>query len=178
MDENAQGLQRYIARQSQKRHLAAVWAELAGLRPGMVVVDIGSGPGVLALEYARVAAKVYAVDPHVAPVWQAENFVPLPQDAAAPLTLLAPPDIFFLTDTLHHATDPAAILHAVHTASGPTTKIFIAEYDPAGPGLVGAKPHRRLSPAALLALLAAAKFTHGGILAGPDEHYAVLARPA
>jgi 2-polyprenyl-3-methyl-5-hydroxy-6-metoxy-1,4-benzoquinol methylase len=178
MDENAQGLERFILRQRQKQHLAVAWAELAGLRPGMVAVDIGSGPGLLALEYARVAAKVYAVDPHVAPVWQADNLVLLAQDAAVPLDLPAPPDIFFLTDTLHHAADPVAILRAVHTASGPETKILIAEYDPAGPGRVGARPHRRLAPATLLALLAAANFTHGGILPAPDEHYAVLARTA
>ncbi len=144
----------------------------------MVVVDIGSGPGVLAAEYAGIAAKVYALDPNIAPQFPADNITHLAQNAASPLNLPAPPDIFFLTDILHHAADPAAILRSVHAACGPGTKIFIAEYDPAAPGLVGAKPHRRLPQAALLTLLAAQNFTHGGILAGPDEHYAVLARPA
>jgi 2-polyprenyl-3-methyl-5-hydroxy-6-metoxy-1,4-benzoquinol methylase len=183
MDDNAQGrlsgnLARFISRQEKKRHLAAAWGAMAGLRPGMVVVDIGSGPGVLALEYARIAAKVYALDPNVAPQFPADNLTHLAQDAASPINLSAPPDIFFLTDTLHHAADPAAILRNVHAASGPETNVFIAEYDPAGPGLVGARPHRRLAPATLLSLLAEQKFAHGGIIAGPDEHYTVLARLA
>jgi 2-polyprenyl-3-methyl-5-hydroxy-6-metoxy-1,4-benzoquinol methylase len=178
MDDNAQGLTRFISRQEKKRHLAVAWGELAGLRPGMVVVDVGSGPGVLALEYARIAAMVYALDPNVAPQFAADNLIHLQQDAASPIRLPTPPDIVFLTDTLHHADDPAAILRCVHAACGPATKIFIAEYDPAGPGLVGAKTHRRLAPATLLGLLAEANFTHRGIFAAPDEHYAVLARPA
>ncbi len=144
----------------------------------MVVVDIGSGPGVLALEYARMAAKVYALDPNVAPQFAADNLTHLAQDATAPIILPAPPDIFFLTDTLHHAIDPGGILRSVNAACGPATKIFIAEYDPAAPGLIGAKPHRRLAPAARLAVLETQQFSHGGMIAAPDEHYAVLARTA
>jgi ubiquinone/menaquinone biosynthesis C-methylase UbiE len=186
MDENAQEptpdrLTRFISRQEKKRHLAAEWARLAGLRAGMVVLDIGSGPGALAAQYAAMvgeAGVVYALDPHVAPHWPAPNLVHLAQDATLGIIVPSTPDVIFLTDTLHHAADPAAILAHVRAVCGPASRVLIAEYDPAEAGLVGAKPARRMRRETLLALLAVAGFSHGGIIAAPDEHYALLARPA
>lgn len=174
-------LTRFISRQEKKRHLASSWAGLAGLRTGMVVLDIGSGPGALAGQYAAMAGPtgmVYALDPQVAPHWPAPNLVHLAQDAAVEISLPRTPDVIFLTDTLHHAADPAAILRHVRVVCGPASLVCIAEYDPAGAGLVGAKPARRMQQETLLGLLAVAGFSHGGIIVAPDEHYALLAHPA
>lgn len=186
MDENAQErvadrLIRFIARQEKKRHLAPVWAGLAGLRPGMVVLDIGSGPGVLVAQYAAMvgpAGMVYALDPQIAPHWPAPNLVHLAQDASLGISLPQTPDVVFLTDILHHAANPAAILCHVRAVCGPASLVCLSDYDPAGAGLVGAKPARRMAPEILLGLLAAAGFSHGGVIAAPDEHYALLAHPA
>lgn len=186
MNENAQEYAadrqaRFMSRQEKKRHLAADWAGLAGLRPGMVVLDIGSGPGVLAAQYAAMVGPqgvVYALDPQLAPHWPAPNLRYLAQDAALGIALPDTPDVIFLTDTLHHAADPAAILRHVRAVCGPASLVFIADYDPAGAGLVGAKPHRRMAAARLLALLGPAGFSHSGIISAPDEHYALRARPA
>lgn len=169
---------RFLARQTAKRHLAAIWAALAGLRPGMVALDIGCGPGILSAEYAALigpTGTVYALDPRVALHKPLPNLIALAQDAAAPIILPAPPDIVFLTDTLHHAENPAAMLRAVRAACTPTTTILIAEYDPEQPGRVGAKPPRRMAQPALLALLADTGFRAAPPQAAPDEHYAILA---
>jgi ubiquinone/menaquinone biosynthesis C-methylase UbiE len=180
MTADAQRDQQFFSRQARKRHLAPIWAQLAGLRPGMTILDIGSGPGLFATQYAALTGptgRVYALDPHYAPVEPAPNLVYLRQDAAAPIILPAPPDLIFLTDTLHHTADPAAILASLHAVSGPGTRLFITDYDPDQPGLVGAKPHHRAPRSRLTTLLEAANFTILSIQDAADEHYAVLARP-
>lgn len=176
--QESQRLEKYLSRQAAKRHLAYRWAELAELRPGMTILDIGSGPALLAATYAALtgpAGAVYAVEFSIPPAEPAENLVHLAQDAALPIILPTPPDIAFVTDTLHHAQNPEAILAAVH-ATGPA-KLFVAEYDPEQPGRLGAKPHRRLPRAKAKFLLQSAGFTLLAEHDAPDEHYALLAVP-
>jgi 2-polyprenyl-3-methyl-5-hydroxy-6-metoxy-1,4-benzoquinol methylase len=180
MDEPTQQDQKFFGRQARKRHLALIWARRAGLTPGMTILDIGSGPGFLAAGYAALTGptgRVYALDPRLTPAEPAENLLPLLQDARAPIHLPVSPDTIFLTDTLHHAADPAAILASVHAACSRKTRLFIAEYDPEQPGLVGAKPHRRMTRARLTELVEAAGFTIVTCEDAEDEHYAVIARP-
>jgi 2-polyprenyl-3-methyl-5-hydroxy-6-metoxy-1,4-benzoquinol methylase len=180
MDEFAQVPEKFLLRQLQKRHLAAVWAGLAGLRPGMCVLDIGSGPGILAAEYAAMVdpGVVYALEPRFALHVSRPNLLRLPQDAAQKIVLPEAPDVVFLTDTLHHAADPAGILASVRAACGEKTRVLVAEYDPDGPGLVGAAKNGRMAKAAVLALLLAARFAACAGEETADEHFAVLAVPA
>jgi len=169
---------KFLARQTAKRHLAAVWARLAGLAPGMTALDIGSGRFVLAIEYAAIvgpAGRVYALEPRHAPDTDIPHLVHLAQDAAAPIMLPAPPDVMFCTDTLHHAADPLALLKTLRAAAGPATRLLVTEYDPQQPGLIGAKPHRRLPPADAASLLAQAGFGAAAPFPTEDEHYAILA---
>jgi 2-polyprenyl-3-methyl-5-hydroxy-6-metoxy-1,4-benzoquinol methylase len=178
MDDIPQAQQRFVERQLRKRHLAAAWAALAGLRPGMAVLDVGCGPGILSAEYAALtglAGIVYALDSFVVLHVPAPNLVALRQDAAEAIFLSGPPDIVFLTDTLHHALDQAAILRNLRATCGPATRMLVAEYDPAQPGRFGPVPARRIAPKTVLALLEAAGFQPGPVLDAPDEHYAVLA---
>jgi SAM-dependent methyltransferase len=181
MTEIPQGLERFIARQSRKRHLAAVWARLAGLEPGMVVADIGCGTGILTQEYARIVGPtgiVYGVEQRVAladHLTGAGNVRFLFHDYDFELKLERRPDRIFLTDTLHHQADPLAVLRCIRTAGLPDSRVLIAEYDPDGPGLVGAKRHRRIPKTQLLSLIEAAGFAHNGAIDTEDEHYAVIA---
>jgi 2-polyprenyl-3-methyl-5-hydroxy-6-metoxy-1,4-benzoquinol methylase len=175
MDEFPQAPDKFLSRQMRKRHLASVWAGLAGLERGMTVLDIGSGPGVLAAAYADMAAPgvVYALDTGRELHEQRANLVPVGWDFAGPA-----PDIVFCTDVLHHAADPAALLRGVRAICAPATRLLVAEYDPAMPGLVGAKPARRMPREKLLNLLAAAGFDPSPVMDSADEHYAVVARTA
>ncbi len=106
----------------------------------------------------------------------APNLVHLAQDAALPIHLPRPPDIVFVTDTLHHAAEPAALLRSVRAACGLGTRILFTEYDPAQPGLVGAKPHRRMPRETAQTLILAAGFVIASVADSADEHYAILAR--
>jgi SAM-dependent methyltransferase len=178
MEDEAQPPEKFLERQRRKRHLAAIWAELAGLGPGMTVLDIGSGAGLLAAEYARLVGPdgiVFAVEPRYRPQEPAPNLVHLPQDAGSPIRLPRDPDVVFVTDTLHHAADPLAVLRSVRDACVPGSKILFAEYDPAQPGLVGAKPERRLARERLRTLVMTAGFVILAMMDAADEHYAMLA---
>lgn len=180
MNEFAQVPEKYLRRQLQKRHLAAIWAALAGLRPGMCILDIGSGPGILAAEYAAIVnpGVVYALDPRFQPhVATAPNLLPLQQDASQKIILPETPGAVFLTDILHHAADPAAILSAVRAVCGAKTRILVTEYDPDAPGMVGPPQNRRMAKPTVLALLRAAGFAPEQPLDSADEHYAILATP-
>jgi 2-polyprenyl-3-methyl-5-hydroxy-6-metoxy-1,4-benzoquinol methylase len=135
MDENPQGTDVFIARQQQKRHLAALWARLAGLEPGMVVADIGCGPGVLTREYAAMVGpggRVYAVDnktTYAGLFADCRNVRFLFQNYDSKIKLEQIPHIVFLTDRLQHVSDPETVLRQVRAASGPETRILITGYD-------------------------------------------------
>jgi len=178
-DSSQNRLEKYLGRQAAKRHLAHAWAALAGLRPGMTILDIGSGPGLLAATYAALTGPtgiVYAVEFSITPAEPAKNLIHLAQDAGDAIILPKTPDIAFLTDVLHHAQNPAKILAAVR-ATNPA-KILVAEYDPEQPGLMGAKLPRRLARKTAQTLIENAGFILTATRDAPDEHYAMLAIPA
>jgi hypothetical protein len=182
MDENPQGTDVFVARQRQKRHLAAIWAGLAGLQPGMVVADIGCGPGVLTREYAAMvgpAGRVYAVDnkmTYADLLTDCTNVHFLFQYYDSKIKLEHIPNIIFLTDRLQHVSNPEMVLQTIREASGAETKVLITGYDPKGPGLLGTRLDRRIPPETLAAWVEAAGLHHGGIIQSPDEHYALIAR--
>ncbi len=182
---DAARLERLVARQAEKRHLAAVWAARAGLEAGMTVLDVGAGTGALALEYAALGARVLAMDPDPASLAHAaaeaarrglilETIV---GRAEALPALPTAPDRVMLTDALHHIQDRDAALRAIRAAIAPGGALFIAEYDPAGPGAIGAPMARRMTPAEAQTHLAAAGFSATAAEPGPDEHYTILALP-
>jgi hypothetical protein len=87
------------------------------------------------------------------------------------------PDVIFLTDTLHHLAEPEAALRRLRAVCGGRTKILVAEYDPAAPGVFGPDPAGRLPPAVVREMLAGAGFAVQWAVDSADEHYAVLALP-
>jgi len=176
MDELPQAPERFLRRQRQKRHLASVWAQLAGLAPGMNLLDVGCGPGVLSAVYAEIVAPgmVYALEPRFSLHETRLNLVALRQEAASAV-LPCVPDVIFLTDALHHMAEPEAALRGLRAVCGAKTRILVAEYDPAGPGNFGPETGRRMAPAAVRQMLAAAGFVAGQKIDAADEHYAVLA---
>jgi ubiquinone/menaquinone biosynthesis C-methylase UbiE len=183
---DAARLAQLITRQGQKRHLAPIWAAHAGIGPGMVVLDIGAGIGALTLHYAEKISPdglVFALEPDdqsraylLAQAKQAGlPVLGLAYQAAALDHLARAPDRVMLTDTLHHADDPALMLTAARRVMPAHSILFVAEYDPAGPGLLGAKLSQRLAPERVRALLGQAGFRPGPVRAAPDEHYCLTA---
>lgn len=179
-------LARLIARQAEKRHLAAIWAEAAGLAPAMVVLDIGAGTGALALEYARIVGPdgwVIALDPDALCLHHASaeadrrglRLRTITGSIESLPALPAAPDRVMLTDALHHMDDPGAGLRAIRAAMPEHATLFIAEYDPAAPGAVGAPPAKRLPRACVRAMLTDAGFAVTRDADAPDEHYIILA---
>jgi ubiquinone/menaquinone biosynthesis C-methylase UbiE len=181
-------LARFITRQAQKRHLAALWARAAGIAPGMTILDIGAGSGALSFEYATMVGltgNVVALDPDAECIayindqakTRAPNLHALTGTAEALPPLPTKPDRIMLTDALHHINDKITALRKLHTLMPPHAILFIAEYDPAGPGTVGAKHARRIRPDAVETLLITAGFTIHATAAAPDEHYTIVAGP-
>lgn len=181
-------LARLIARQAEKRPLAAVWVASAGLAPGMRVLDIGAGTGALALEYAAMVApggSVVALDLDEACLVHAaaeatRRGLKLRTIAGHAETALSPDTPFdrvMLTDTLHHIREKAAALRAIRAVLAAAGRLFVAEYDPECPGLLGAPRERRIGAGDVIALLAAAGFTPHEPMTGPDEHYTIRADP-
>lgn len=187
-DEADARLARLIARQAEKRHLALCWAERAGIGPGMTVLDLGAGTCALAIEYAAMVVpggEVIALDPDPASLGHgsteaARRGLPLRTmrgRAEGLPTLPRAPSIVMMSDTLHHIVDKAGALGAIRAAMVPGSHLFIAEYDPAGPGTHGAPHAQRLSPEETTRLLAETGFHAEPAAPGPDEHYTIIATP-
>jgi ubiquinone/menaquinone biosynthesis C-methylase UbiE len=121
-------------------HREAIVAAL-GLRPGLVVADIGAGTGVftrLMAERARPGGKVYAVD--IAPAFLAhiaaeskrlghdnvqtvrctQDAVNLPKESI---------DLAFLCDAYHHLEYPAKSLASIAQALKPRGELVVVDFD-------------------------------------------------
>lgn len=114
--------------------------EAVGLKPGMVVADIGAGTGLFTLPFAETVGetgKVYAVDiaknflshiraratraqaPNIEPVLCTEKSVELPEDSI---------DLAFICDTYHHFEFPQATLASLHKALKPGGELVLIDF--------------------------------------------------
>ena len=170
-------------RQAMRAPLADLGWRFAEGRPGMRVADVGCGPGFFALDLARrvgPSGQVLAVDvnesslaflrargppPHLRTLaWDLEA-APLPEKGF---------DLVVLTDVLHHADDPAAVLRQLR---GVGARLLVAEFDPDGPGDMGPPRAERIPRATMERLLREAGWRVLRGEAQPFEHYALLAGP-
>lgn len=165
---------RLAARQRERLPLADALWDLLGRPAGRRLADVGCGPGVLSVHYARLGAEVLAVDmradalalvprhPRVRTVVHDLEAAPLPAQA----------DILVLSDVLHHARSPAQMLE--HSRSSAAT-ILVAEWDPRAPGREGPPLEARLAPEVVAQLLVEAGFSPQPPARASLEHYAVVA---
>lgn len=175
-------------RQLERVSLAPQWIELTNLAPGMIVVDIGPGPGVFTREYAKVVGKpgkVYAIEksPQAIEFLQIglkklDNVQVRLADAEHGLTDIPQPDVVFVTDVLHHTDSPRDVLKSIFELVHSNSKILIAEYDPAADGKVGPPLEHRLDANVLFELATEVGFTVESTETQDHEHYYLLLRPA
>lgn len=169
-------------RQKRRAPLADHWWRLAGARPGWRVLDVGSGPGWFALEWARrvgPAGSVLAVDLRAEPLahlaargapnvrtlqWDVED-KPLPERGF---------DLVVATDVLHHAERPADLLARLRGAG---QRLLVAEFAPEGPGEMGPPPSERIARDRMARMLREAGWEPQAWEDEPFEHYAVLSAP-
>jgi len=144
------------AQQEARGELVESWWALAGGRPGLRVLDVGTGAGNFALRYAHLTGPtghVHAVDVDAAAL--AHLLVRADVVHHAHLTterldveVSRPPDlrfdVAFITDMLHHAREPVAALR--HVLETPVPLAVISEFDPDQPGNIGPPQSMRVAP--------------------------------
>jgi SAM-dependent methyltransferase len=147
--------QRFMGRFSEP--LAAAFADLAGLRPGQRVLDVGCGPGALTAELARRqgAALVSAVDPSQAFVTAVRDRLPDVSAQRAAAEDLPFPDGAFSAAlaqlVVHFMADPVAGLREMGrvAAAGGTVAACVWDYAGGrGPLSLFWRAARDLDPAA------------------------------
>ncbi len=114
--------------------------EAAGVRPGMVVADVGAGTGLFTRLFAdRVGpdGRVYAVDisrPFIENILrtarergltQVEGVVNGQKDVSLPLGSI---DLAFLVDTYHHFEYPASMLSSIHESLKPGGRLIVIDF--------------------------------------------------
>ena len=144
--------------------------EKLALAPDAVVADIGCGPGVFSLPFARAVPRgmVFAVDVEPRQLDAVresllregvENVVPV---LASPQTPHLPPascDLLFVADTYHHFEDRVAYMTRLAKTLRPGGRLAILEYKP-GPLPVGPPPEHKLAAGEMERELTAAGWKH------------------
>ena len=139
------------------------------LKPGNVVADLGSGPGVFSLPLAKAVApggKVYAVDidqqflDHIKGKAQAQNvtnITPVLGKFSDPALPAKDVDVAFFHDVLHHIEDRAGYLKNLATYVKPSGRIVVIDLDPVT-GSHSKDPKLRLTKEQVAAWMADAGF--------------------
>lgn len=149
------GWEKVQDRQLQRLPLVKEWASIVCLKKGSLLLDIGPGPGVFLNEYASIVGpegQIVALEKSQEAIrfglkemnhsnvrivcWDAEK--PFNDD-------MGYFNAITITDVLHHADSPIAILKNVHSQATEETLILIAEFDPEAEGVIGPPLENRLS---------------------------------
>ena len=178
------------ARQAKRGDLVGEWLDALCVKPGDHVLEIGAGPGYLSLILAERVGRngaVYAVDRSAEALGylerlQEERGVRHIRRIAADAATLEPTDLrpnsALITMVLHHADDPAGILRNVARLLPAGALAVIGEFDPEGPGKVGAPRAHRLAPVQVKSWCRDAGFSVLDYRHQTPEHYMLLVRRA
>jgi predicted methyltransferase len=111
-----------------------------GLKPGMVVADVGTGTGLFARTFSPLvgeSGKVFAVDispkflAHVEEVAKEQGLKNIVGVICAPNDVRLPPqsvDLAFICDTYHHFEYPVATMRSIHKALKPKGKVVLIDF--------------------------------------------------
>lgn len=185
-ESSAAWLDELWSRQEKRLPLAQEWWRMAGGHPGARAVDVGCGPGRIALAYADWAGErgsVLAVDTSRDALAFLENKRDARRHAhvsTRQLDLQQDPlpsgqfDVVFATDMLHHVERPGAIFRHLRPTRA---TLLVGEFDPEGPGDMGPPLEARLPPERVLAWLRDASWVPDAPVFHPRfEHYSIVAR--
>jgi ubiquinone/menaquinone biosynthesis C-methylase UbiE len=175
------------ARQITRAHLMGEWMDSLGLKAGDHVLEVGAGPGYMSLVLAdRVGAGggVCAVDrssdalAHLEHL-QKERGISHIRRLVADAAKLEPADLHvdsaLITMVLHHAEDPAGILHNMARLLLPGALAVVAEFHPDGPCDHPGPPRaHRLKPEQVQDWSKAAGFLVLSYRRQTPDHYMVL----
>ena len=154
----------YIARLESADRLAdlrpEIVIEILALEPHAIVADLGSGPGVFALRFARACPDglVYAVDVEPRQLDRLrehlretgiDNVVPVLASYETPHLPPGRIDLIFIGDTFHHLEDRVAYVRALGRFLAPGGRLAVFEYKP-GPLPVGPPPDHKLASGQLV----------------------------
>ena len=175
-------------RQAQRAGLVNDWMDGLHLKLGDRVLEIGAGPGYVSLALAeRVGSTgvVYALDRSPDALAYLERLqvvrgIHQIQRIVADAAVLEPTSVkagsALVTMVLHHADDPAGILHNVTRCLPDGAPVVIGEFHPEGPCSSGPPREHRLSPAQVERWCEQAGLTMVGYRQQTVEHYMFAAQ--
>lgn len=159
-----------------------LWASaLASLLPKLEVADFGCGSGVLTLELSRWARHVTAIDRSAPALEQARarlsrekrgNVTFVEADLHALPPGLPKHDLVVISQSLHHVSDPAAVLTQAGRLLKPGGRVVVMELLPHGEAWVKTRlghQHLGFEPGALEAALEAAGFVDVTLTSTPRD---------
>jgi SAM-dependent methyltransferase len=135
----------YIARLESPERLRDLDPELVieklALAPDAVIADLGCGPGIFSLRFARAAPRgvVYAIDVEPAQLDRlreqllelaVENVVPVLASYSTPHLPPGSCDVIFIGDTYHHIDDRLEYMRRLRRALKPGGELVLFEYKP------------------------------------------------
>jgi predicted methyltransferase len=160
--------------------------DLIGIRPGMVVADVGAGTGYMTVRIARRvgrAGKVYANDLQPAmlriiqdkaarqQLFNVEIAQGSQDDAHLPEHAI---DLALLVDVYHELSRPQAMLQSIRRSLKPDGQLILVEYRKEDPSIPIADTHR-MSVADVRTEVEAEGFTFDRLISGlPRQHIVVF----
>lgn len=143
-------------KQLQRAPLVYEWIKFVGMKQGSTILDIGTGPGVFTMEYARVVGDqgtIYALDQSKEALdfflkevnEKNNNILTICRNAEVSLDSVGKVDIVMITDVLHHANSPVDIIRNVYQHIDENGCVLISEFDPDSDGHIGPPLQNRIS---------------------------------
>lgn len=178
---------RVYERQEARARLVNHWLDRLALAEGDRFLDVGSGPGFVALEAARrvgPTGRVVAVD-RAAGALEYLRHRQEEQGFTNIERLLAPAESFtvsegvdkaLVADMLHHSDDPARVLRQVARAVEPGGPILVVEFAADGPAEHGPPLAERIDRETLARYIEGAGLSIEEFIDMGDEHYGYLVR--
>lgn len=171
-------------RQRERGALVEEITRILGITAESTVLEVGSGPGYPAMQLARHAGRVIAIDRHPEALQfcrsrlrdgQLANVHCIAMDATASGVCFDRPISVIVGFVLHHTESPPDVLGEISAVVPSGSRVIVLEYHPDGGGEVGPPLDHRLHPDSVREWLADAGFPGGTLHRFPEEKYGVSA---